>query len=127
VMGQPWQWHLVAYFENYVLKPWLESIGFSRKSCPVTVFESPDVHKKEEGEYWTGLVNAKIQTPQQAADHLGLEYDEAYWLDQERKQQEQFQQKLDQQKEKPSEEPKQNEGRSWKVTEIKSESHDSCG
>jgi hypothetical protein len=81
-LGQPIQWIIKEQFEEYVLKPYLEYAGFSRKSCPNVLFESPDVHKKEEGEYWTGLVSAKIQTPQQACEHLGLEYDEAYWTEQ---------------------------------------------
>ena len=109
VLGQPLQWRLAEYFESYVLKPWLESSGFSRKSCPQTVFESPDVHKKEEGEYWTSLVNAKIQSPMQACDHLGLEYDEAYWAQEEQKQQQQFEQKLDASAKKVEEKPKAEE------------------
>jgi len=110
VLGQPMQWRLAEYFESYVLKPWLEASGFSRKSCPQTVFESPDVHKEEEGQYWTSLVSAKIQSPQQACEHLGLEYDEAFFAAEEQKQQEQFQQKLDSAKQAPfgnsKEEPK---------------------
>jgi len=57
----------------------MEQIGFSVKSTPEIIFESPDVHKQEEGEFWVGLVASKIQTPQQACEHLGLEYDEEYW------------------------------------------------
>ena len=93
-LGQPIQWRVGEYFQDNVLKVWLESSGFSRKSCPDVVFESPDVHKKEEGEYWVSLVNAKIQSPVQAADHLGLEYDEAYWRELERKEEERFQQDM---------------------------------
>jgi hypothetical protein len=90
VLGQPFQWVLAGCFENYVLKPWLEASGYSVKSCPQPIFESPDVHKKEEGEYWTSLVSAKIQTPMQACDHLGLEYDQEYWDAQLKQQQEQI-------------------------------------
>ena len=94
-LGQPWQWRLAEKFDVYILKPWMEMQGFSRKSSPIAVFESPDVHKVEEGQYWTSLVSAQIQTPQQACDHLGLEYDEAYWQQQEQKEQEQMQKQLD--------------------------------
>jgi hypothetical protein len=100
-LGQPIQWRIAEYFTDNILKPWLENTGFSRKSCPEVIFESPDTNKKEEGDYWIGLVNAKVQSPQQACDHLGLEYDEKYWADLEQKQQEQFQQKLDASKEAP--------------------------
>jgi hypothetical protein len=93
-LGQPLQWIVKEYYQEYILKPMLESSGFSRKSCPEITFESPDTNKKEEGEYWTSLVNAKIQSPVQAAEHLGLEYDEAYWKKQEQKEQDQMQQKL---------------------------------
>jgi hypothetical protein len=100
-LGQPIQWVLKENYEEYVLKPYLAHIGFSVKSCPNILFESPDVHKKEEGEYWTGLVGAKIQTPQQACEHLGLEYDEAFWKQEELKQQQMFQQKQEQKEEQP--------------------------
>ena len=115
-LGQPVQWIIASYFCEYVLKPFLESSGFSRKSCPEVVFESPDVHKVEDGQYWTSLVNAKIATPIQAAEHLGIEYDEDYWLEQEQKQQEQFEQQLnvkkqafDNSKEQPKPEEKKEE------------------
>jgi hypothetical protein len=93
VLGQPLQWLLRENLTSYVLKPFLEASGFSRKSCPVALFESPDVAKKEEGEFWVSLVNAKVQSPVQACEHLDLEYDEDYWLEEERKQQAQFEQK----------------------------------
>lgn len=82
VLGQPIQWIVKECYEEYVLKPFLVQGGFSVKSCPEVLFESPDVHKKEEGEYWALLVERKIQTPMQAAEHLGLEYDEEYWTQQ---------------------------------------------
>lgn len=94
-LGQPWQWRLAEKFEVAVLKPWMEMQGFSRRASPITVFESPDVHKKEEGEYWTSLVSAKIQSPMQACEHLGLEYDEDYWNEQVKMEQEKFKQQLD--------------------------------
>jgi len=93
-LGQPLQWIVKEYYEEYILKPMLEASGFSRKSCPEITFESPDTNKKEEGEYWTSLVNAKIQTPMQAAEHLGLEYDQAYWDQQLKMEQEKFEQQL---------------------------------
>jgi hypothetical protein len=110
-LGQPIQWIIKECYEEYVLKPYLENIGFSRKSCPNVLFESPDVHKKEEGDYWTSLVQNKIQTPQQACDHLGLEYDEAYWQLQEQKQMEQFKQKQQQFSD------QKDKGKSYVVTE----------
>jgi len=80
VLGQPIQWLIKEAYEETVLKPYLESLGFSRKTCPQVLFESPDTQKKDEGEFWVGLVQAKIQTPKQASEHLGLEYDEDYWV-----------------------------------------------
>ena len=92
ILGQPIQWLLKETYQENVLKRYLEGIGFSRKSCPEVLFESPDVHKKEEGEYWVGLVTAKIQSPKQAAEHLGLEYDEEYWDAEFERQQQELQQ-----------------------------------
>lgn len=121
-LGQPVQWRLSEYFQEGVLKPWLESSGFSRKSCPEILFESPDVHKKEEGEYWTSLVSAKIQSPMQACDHLGLEYDEEYWSEQLRREQEQFdkqlQAKQDSGEQEKPEDGKKVKGKSYQVTEL---------
>lgn len=96
VLGQPLQWLLSESLTSYVLKPFLEGSGFSRKSCPSVLFESPDTAKKEEGEFWMSLVTAKIQSPQQACEHLGLEYDEEYWTQQEKKLEEQMMQKQQQ-------------------------------
>jgi hypothetical protein len=122
-LGQPWQWRITEYHRNYILKPWLESSGFSRKSCPQVLFESPDVHKVEEGQYWTSLVSAKIQTPQQACDHLGLEYDEDFWKAEELKAQMQFDKQLAAKKEGSA--PKDAapdtdkvKGKSYQVTEL---------
>jgi hypothetical protein len=133
VLGQPWQWQISSYFEQYILKPWIVASGYSVRSCPQVVFESPDVHKKEEGEYWTSLVQSKIQTPQQACDHLGLEYDQVYWDAQLKQQQEQFKQQLDakaqanpdqkqpqnnQDKPKPTENAPKKIGEKWIVERI---------
>jgi len=121
-LGQPIQWRLSEYFQDGILKPWLETTGFSRKSCPEILFESPDTNKAEEAQYWTSLVSAKIQTPLQACDHLGLEYDDAYWTELEQKQQEQFDKQLQAKKEaapkdvNPPEEKVK--GKSYQVTEL---------
>jgi hypothetical protein len=119
ILGQPIQWIVKEHYEEYVLKPYLESLGMSRKSCPDVLFESPDVHKKEEGDYWVALVQNKIQTPQQACDHLGLEWDEEYWKQEEAKQKEQFQQKQQQQQnQNPQKEVNLKEGtKEWIVRE----------
>ena len=95
ILGQPLQWLLKEHYETDILKPFMIQQGFSVKACPMAMFESPDAYKKEEGDFWVSLVQNKIQSPIQACDHLGLEYDEAYWAEQERKQQEQMQQQLD--------------------------------
>lgn len=92
-LGQPMQWLIKEAYEESVLKPFLEHSGFSVKSCPDVLFESPDVHKKDEGEYWSLLVERQIQTPKQAADHLGLEYDEEWWTKEQKRQEEQMMQK----------------------------------
>ncbi len=70
-------------------KPYLQDLGMSVKICPKVLFESPDAHKIEDGQFWVSLVNAQIATPQQAAEELGIEYDEAYF---EKKKQEEIQQ-----------------------------------
>jgi hypothetical protein len=120
VLGQPLQWLIKENLTNYVLKPFLESSGFSRKSCPVALFESPDAHKLEEVQFWMPLVDKKIQSPQQVCEHLDLEYDEAFWLEQEKKEQEQekFQQELNAKQSQPQEQSGGKEGKSWKVTEL---------
>lgn len=127
-LGQPVQWRIAEYFSDGILKPWLEASGFSRKSCPETLFESPDVHKKEEGDYWGLLVDKKIQTPQQACEHLGLEYDEEYWNMQLKREQEQFDKQLQAKQEsapndaskgtQTSAKPEQVKGKSYQVTEL---------
>ncbi len=93
ILGQPMQWILKECYEEFVLKPYLENSGFSVKSCPQLLFESPDVHKAEEGEYWTSLVGAGIQSPKQAAEHLGLEFDEEYWIQKQQRQMDLMKQK----------------------------------
>lgn len=107
-LGQPMQWILKEHYEEYVLKPWLVGSRFSYKSCPKILFESPDVHKTEEGEYWALLVERQIQTPKQAAEHLGLEYDEDYWQRQE-------QQALMQKATGGEEQQEEQEGEVWEV------------
>ena len=109
-LGQPMQWIIKEAYEEYVLKPFLEHASFSVKSCPNVLFESPDVHKTEEGEYWSLLVERQIQTPKQAADHLGLEYDEEYWT----KEQERMLQQAQAHQQPDGEE----EGKSYRVTEL---------
>ena len=108
------------------------NMGFSVKATPEIMFESPDAHKKEEGEFWTSLVNAKIQTPQQACDHLDLEYDEEYWTKQVELEQQKFEQNLKAKQEQPfgkpagEEKPQvqtSKEGKSFKVTELFEEHH----
>jgi len=79
VLGQPIQWLLKERYEEDILKPFMEASGFSVKACPELIFESPNVHKKEDGEFWVSLVSTQIATPQQAADALGIEYDEEYF------------------------------------------------
>lgn len=119
-IGQPLQWLVKEKFESAILKAMLEASGFSRKSCPATLFESPDVHKKEEGEYWIGLVNAKIQSPKQACDHMDLEYDEAYFAEELKREQEQFNKQLEAKKqaEPAKDEAPQKFGESYLVTKV---------
>jgi hypothetical protein len=125
-LGQPLQWRLKEYFQEGILKPWLETSGFSRKSCPQILFESPDVHKKEEGEYWVSLVNAKIQTPRQACERLELEYDEAYWTQAEKQMQMQFEQQAKQKEQEDEQEDGEQEPKSFgngKVERVKGKSY----
>jgi hypothetical protein len=125
VLFKPIQRIITEKLENEVYKPYLMDMGFSVKVCPMTLFESPESHKVEDGQFWTSMVNAKIATPQQAAEQLGIEYDEAYWVEQEAKQLEQFKMKTDAAAKSgsvsngtnPKEEPKK-EGKSFKVTEL---------
>jgi len=114
VLGQPIQWLLKERYETDVLKPYMEHSGFSVKSCPEIIFESPDVHKKEEGEFWVGLVTAQIQSPKQACEHLGLEYDEEYWTQKQKQEEEQM---LQQQQDmnQPDQEEKPQRGVTYEV------------
>lgn len=118
IIGQPLQWLLKEHYEQDILKAFMIQQGYSVKSCPAAMFEAPDVHKKEEGEYWVSLVNAKIQSPLQACDHMDLEYDENYWKQEEQKQMEFQKQKLEATPKEEGESPKQREGKSFKVTEL---------
>ena len=90
VLGQPLQWLIGENLSAFVLKPMLEQSGFSRKSCPSVLFETPDVVKKDVVEQWVNMVAAGIQTPEQACEHMKLDYDEKYWKEKERKEQEQL-------------------------------------
>jgi len=129
VLGQPIQWIIKEAYEESLLKPYLERSGFSRKSCPIILFESPDVHKEEEGAYWVGLVQNKIQTPAQACEHLGLEYDEEFWKEQEEKQLEQFKMKAEQSKDEgfQKKEPAKIEEGDKRYTVIEHKPHNPSG
>lgn len=129
VLGQPLQWLLKEQYVVNVLRRYVMGLGFSVKSTPDILFESPDNAKKEEGEFWVSLVNAKIQSPQQACEHLQLEYDEEYWRGEEEKQRQQFEQQMKAKNEQQQQEPKKQEqepqvvsgkmGESYLVTKVK--------
>lgn len=119
VLGQPLQWLIAESLQSYVLKPFLEASGFSRKSCPLPLFESPDTAKKEEGEFWVSLVTAKMQSPKQACEHLNLEYDENYWKREEVRQMEQMQQKQENNQNQDKGKPKQPLQKSEEYWEVR--------
>lgn len=81
--------------EKQIYQPLLEDNGFTAKLTPQLSFDPPDVHTNEEADFHAKLIASKVETPMQAADKLGIQYDEGYWLEQERKQQEQMQMQLD--------------------------------
>jgi len=90
VIGHPVQWLIAENMQEYVLKPLLERSGFSRRSCPTMVFEDSSALKKDEAEVWLGLVQAGIQSPEQACKHLRLDWDEEYAKEKQRLEQEQL-------------------------------------
>jgi len=92
VLGQPIQWLIKEKYEEQVIKPYCESIGFSRKSAPKLIFESPTSHKAEEAEFWKVMGELQVQSPEQIAEHLGLEFDEDYWKAKKEEEQAQFEQ-----------------------------------
>jgi len=90
VLGQPIQWLIKEKYEEQVIKPYVESIGFSRKSAPELIFESSTSHKAEEAPFWKIMGELKVQTPEQIAEHLGLEYDDKYWIAKQKDEEEQM-------------------------------------
>ncbi len=65
--------------------PYLEGLGYSANTVPVVSFNTNEAGKNAEADYWTKLVSVKIVSPMQACEELGLEYDESYWAEQEKK------------------------------------------
>ncbi len=99
----PLQGIISEVIEKQVYQPMLEDLGFTAKLTPELSFDPPDVHSVEDAQYWGTMIDKKIQSPEQACKALGLTYDAAYWIEQERKQQEQFEQQNAFRQGKPSE------------------------
>jgi hypothetical protein len=64
---------------------YLESLGYSVNTVPTVNFNTNEAGKNAEADYWTKLVSVKVVSPAQAAEEIGIEYDEAYWNEQEKK------------------------------------------
>jgi hypothetical protein len=87
---KPMQEIIAINLKEQVYKPLLEQNGYSVKTCPQIYFEPPDAHKKEEMDFWTGMVNAGICPPIVAAREFGWEDEFKKW-DEEKKRLEQEQ------------------------------------
>lgn len=81
--------------EKQVYQPMLEDMGFTAKITPQLSFDPPDVHTNDEADYFSKLIQAGVMSPPQAAEKLGIEYDEKYFAEKEKKEQEQIKMQLD--------------------------------
>jgi len=112
---KPMQEILRNELREKVYKPYLEDLGYSVKVCPDLLFEPPDAQKKEEMEFWTGMVNAGICPPQVAAREFGWEDEWKTWQIEKQAQQEKiFQRK----KEEKSGEEEDKKGEDEDVYEV---------
>ena len=69
--------------EEELFWAYLEPLGYSKRVVPKLSFNPPEAGRLDEAKYWSELVVAKIASPKQAASDLGMDYDEAYWKEQE--------------------------------------------
>lgn len=76
--------------ETEVYEPFLVDLGYSSRVFPSLAFDPPDVHTKEEADYHLALVQGEIETPEQAAKKLGIDWDKAYWDKQRKEKEEQM-------------------------------------
>ena len=114
--------------EKQVYQPMLEDLGFTVKLTPRLSFDPPDVHTNDEADYFSKLIQAKVLSPEQAAKKLGIEYDAAYWKQEETKQLEQQKMQLKAKQANMQEQPKEDSKppvmkvpeakESWIVTKV---------
>jgi len=109
--------------EKQVYQPMLEDMGFTVKLTPELSYDPPDVHALEDVQYWQTAINSKIATPMQAAEALGIEYDEKYFADLEAKEQEKMNMQLQAKQagaesEEDGEKGKPTAKESWLVTKV---------
>ncbi len=67
--------------EKKVYQPMLEDMGFTFKLTPQLSFDPPDVHTNDEADYYKKLIEAKVYSPRQVAEELGINYDEKYFAE----------------------------------------------
>ena len=114
---KPMQEILRVNLREQVYKPYLEDLGYSVKVCPSIFFEPPDAQKKNEMEFWKGMVEAGICPPVVAAREFGWEDEFKEWEVQKQREQEQMmqQQKEQQAQQGAGSNPAQQKGDVWEV------------
>jgi len=117
---KPMQEILRVNLREQVYKPFLEDLGYSVRVCPSIYFEPPDAQKKNEMEFWKGMVEAGICPPIVAAREFGWEEEFLQWQEEKKAEQEQmFQQQQQAQQEKGEDEEKK--GDVWEVRRRRGE------
>ena len=109
---KPMQEILRVNLREQVYKPYLVDLGFSPKDTPSIFFEPPDAQKKNEMEFWKGMVEAGICPPVVAAREFGWEDEFKEWQEEKQREQEQMMQKQAQQQDNQGEDKK---GDVWEV------------
>ena len=103
VLINPLQHTLKTKIEKEVYTPYLLDRGYSVRNVPELKFNIPETMLADEIASIAMLVTTQIMTPAQASDELGFEYDEAYWLAQQRRDAKQAAKSNGEKEEKPKE------------------------
>lgn len=84
VLINPIQHIISTKFEKEIYQPYLLERGYSIRNIPSLEFNIPETMRADEITAIATLVAAKVITPMQACKDLGYDYDEAYWMEQQK-------------------------------------------
>jgi hypothetical protein len=90
---KPLQRTYAVIFQEYLFKPYLESLGYSRRLCPRLMFSPPDSHKMDDATYWKAFIDAGLP-PQYAWEELGFDLEHIRELQEENDKRQEEQMKL---------------------------------